>query len=126
MRHGPGRSRCQAWRQKPPATASARNSDKPRCFRLAPAGDPLVPEMAVRFRLDEILTERTSEPIGQSELARESGVSFAIVNAIANNRTAQVSLETLDKLSAALGRLLGRAVQPGELIEKVAKKGKRG
>lgn len=86
-----------------------------------------VPEMAVRFRLDEILIERTSEPIGQSELARESGISFATVNAITNNRTAQVSLETLDKLSAALTRLLKRAVQPGELVERVSeRKGKRG
>jgi DNA-binding Xre family transcriptional regulator len=84
-------------------------------------------EMPVRFRLGELLEERQVEPIGQSELARESGVSFATVNAIANNRTAQVSLETLDKLSAALTRLLKRAVQPGELVERVSeRRGKRG
>ncbi len=75
----------------------------------------------------EILGERGSEPIGQSELARESGVSFATANAIANNRTAQVSLGTLDKLSAGLTRLLGREVPPGDLIERATgKQGKRG
>ena len=83
-------------------------------------------EMPVRFRLDELLSER-QPPIGQSELARESGVSFATINGIANNRTGQVSLETLDKLSSALSRLLKRKVEPGELVERARdKKSKRG
>lgn len=46
----------------------------------------------------------------QSELARRSGVSFVTVNAIANNRTHSVALDTLDKLATSLD------VQPGDLV----------
>jgi putative transcriptional regulator len=69
--------------------------------------------MAVQFRLDKLLEEREGKPdaITQSELARKSGVTFATVNAIANNRTRQVHLDTLDKLCKALG------VEPGALLE---------
>lgn len=72
--------------------------------------------MAVRFRLDEILEDRArrGEPMSQSELSRRSGVSFTTINSIVGNRTAQVSLKTLDALCAALG------VQPGELLEREA------
>lgn len=63
--------------------------------------------MAARFRLDELLEELE---VSQSELARLSGVTFVTINAIANNRTRQVRLDTLDKLAAAIGR------EPGELI----------
>jgi DNA-binding Xre family transcriptional regulator len=73
--------------------------------------------MPVRFRLQELLAAH-DPPWSQSELARRSGVSLVTINGIANNRTKQVSLETMDKLSRALG------VAPGELIEHV-KKGRR-
>lgn len=65
--------------------------------------------MVVRFRLQEILDSR-DPPISQSELARRSGISFATINNIANNRTAQVSLKTLGDLANALG------VEPGDLL----------
>ncbi len=65
--------------------------------------------MAVRFRLREILEERD---ISQSELARRAGVSFATVNRICTNATAQVALETLERISAALD------CAPGDLIER--------
>ena len=74
--------------------------------------------MTTRFRLQEIL-DAANPPMSQSELARRSGISFATVNAIANNRTAQVSLKTLD----AIARVLG--VQPGDIIESEPEK-KRG
>lgn len=64
-------------------------------------------QMAARFCLAELLDERG---ISQSELARRSKVSLVTINSIANNRTAQVKLDTLEKLARALG------VEPGELI----------
>ena len=70
-------------------------------------------DVAVIFRLDKILEERG---LSQSELARRSGVSFVTVNGIANNRTKQVSLATLDALCAALD------VEPGELLEREGKR----
>jgi DNA-binding Xre family transcriptional regulator len=48
--------------------------------------------------------------MSQSELARRSGVSLFTVNAIANNRTVQVKLVTLDRLARAL------SVEPADLI----------
>ena len=63
----------------------------------------------VRFRLDAVLEDRE---MSQTELSRLSGVSLVTVNAIKKNRTKQVSLDTLDKLSAAL------KCEPGELIER--------
>ena len=71
--------------------------------------------MAARFRLAELL-ERGG--LTQTELARRSGVSLVTINAIANNRTAQVKLDTLDKLARVLG------VEPGELLERDKKCGK--
>jgi DNA-binding Xre family transcriptional regulator len=71
--------------------------------------------MPVRFRLQALL-DAYDPPMSQSELARRSGVSLVTVNAIANNRTKQVSLETLDALSRALG------VEPGELLESTSRK----
>ncbi len=77
--------------------------------------------VAALFRLQELLDER-DPPMSQSELARRSGVSLVTVNGIANNRTSQVSLKTLD----ALARVL--QVEPGDLIvrEKGGKKRGRG
>jgi DNA-binding Xre family transcriptional regulator len=73
--------------------------------------------MPTRFRLQALL-DAHDPPMSQSELARRSGVSLVTVNGIANNRTRQVSLETLDRLSRALD------VGPGELFEHV-RKGRR-
>ncbi|HEX6815424.1 MAG TPA: helix-turn-helix transcriptional regulator [Gemmatimonadaceae bacterium] len=68
-----------------------------------------------RFRVDELLRARG---MSQSDLARASGVSLFTVHAIANNRTVQVRLDTLEKLARALG------VEPGELISSDRKRGK--
>jgi transcriptional regulator with XRE-family HTH domain len=76
-------------------------------------------DVAVRFRLQEWLDD-PEKGMSQSKLAKLSGVSLATVNAIANNRTSQVSLATLDALSAALG------LEPGELLERDEPKRKRG
>jgi DNA-binding Xre family transcriptional regulator len=65
--------------------------------------------MKVRFRLQELLDDR-DPPMSQSELARLSGISFATINNIANNRTAQVSLKTLGDLASVL------RVEPGDLV----------
>jgi putative transcriptional regulator len=64
--------------------------------------------MAVHFRLAQLIEDAQ---ISQSDLARKAGVTFATVNAIANNRTRQVHLDTIDKLCKALG------VEPGALFE---------
>ena len=71
----------------------------------------------VRFRLDALLAEAG---LSQRELAARSGVSPTIVNRMAQNLAGQVSLKTLDSLSAALSDALGRVVAPGELIEREA------
>jgi DNA-binding Xre family transcriptional regulator len=75
-------------------------------------------DMPLRFRLQEILDSQTP-PLSQRELARLSGVSLVTINAIANNRTRQVALDTLDKIAAALG------VDAGDLLVR-DRKGKRG
>lgn len=72
-----------------------------------------------RFRLRELLEE---SGIGQTELAKRADVSFATVHRLYMNETGQVSLETLDKLAIALGEVLGRTTQPGDLIEREPKK----
>lgn len=68
-----------------------------------------------RFRLDEELGGQMT----QTELARQADVSFATVNRLCTNATAQVSLETLDKISAVLG------CEPGDLIERKGRKRRR-
>ncbi len=80
--------------------------------------------MPARFRLQELLDSR-SPAVSQSELSRRSGVSLTTINRMANNLTAQVSLKTLDALSAVLSELLEEQVNPGDLIERVPEK-KRG
>jgi DNA-binding Xre family transcriptional regulator len=76
-----------------------------------------VSEMAARFRLAELIEQAGTN---QSELARRSGVSLVTINAIANNRTRQVKLETLDRLAEALG------VEPGDLLEREPKRRGKG
>lgn len=63
--------------------------------------------MTVRFRLRELLE---AAKLGQSELSRTSGVSFATINRMCTNATRQVSLDVLEDLCAAL------RVEPGEII----------
>lgn len=72
-------------------------------------------EVTARFRLQELL-EAHDPPMSQSELARRSGVSIVTINAIANNRTKQVALETIDRITRVLG------VEPGELLEREKKR----
>jgi DNA-binding Xre family transcriptional regulator len=82
--------------------------------------------MTARFRLQELL-ESGSPAVTQSELSRRSGVSLTTINRMANNLTGQVSLRTLESLSVVLSELLGRKVEPGDLIERVPeRRGKRG
>lgn len=71
--------------------------------------------MGTRFRLAELL-EAAGPSMNQSELARRSGVSIVTINSIANNRTKQVSLATLDSIARVLG------IEPGELLEREPKK----
>jgi DNA-binding Xre family transcriptional regulator len=77
----------------------------------------------VRFRLDTLLAE---SGLSQRELATRSGVSPTTINRMANNLTAQVSLGTLDSLSAALSEAIGRIVEPGELVEREPEPKRRG
>lgn len=63
-----------------------------------------------RFRLQELIDARGTN---QSELSRDSGVSFATISRMCRNVTAQVSLETLDRLARTL------RCEPGDLIEQV-------
>jgi putative transcriptional regulator len=70
-------------------------------------------EMGARFRLQELLDAAV---MSQSELARQSGVSLVTVNKIAQNRSNQVSLKTLDALSSVL------KCQPGDLLEREPKR----
>ncbi len=69
----------------------------------------------VRFRLAALLDEAG---LSQRELAARSGISPTIINRMANNLAGQVSLKTLDSLSACLSEAMGRTVEPGELIER--------
>jgi len=69
--------------------------------------------VSVRFRLSEVLEQHD---MSQTELSRRSGVSLVTVNAMKQNRTTRVDLETIDKICAALD------VEPGELLEREGKK----
>jgi DNA-binding Xre family transcriptional regulator len=68
--------------------------------------------MTTRFRLAEELGDQMT----QYELAQRAGLHFATVNRLCTNHTAQVSLETLDRISTVLG------VEPGDLIERERKR----
>ena len=65
--------------------------------------------MGARFKLQELLD---AVGMSQSELARRSGISIVTVNKIAQNRSNQVSLKTLDALSVVL------KCKPGDLVER--------
>lgn len=66
-----------------------------------------------RFRLQEVIDAKGTN---QSELSRTSGVSYQTISRMCRNVTAQVSLETLDRLSTALG------VEMGELLKRELKR----
>jgi len=68
--------------------------------------------MGARFRLKQLLEEAG---MSQSELERLSGVSYVTINRMVANKTAQVSLRTLDALSKAL------QCGPGDLLEREPK-----
>ncbi len=70
--------------------------------------------MATRFRLAEELGGQMT----QAELARLADVAIATVNRMCTNFTAQVSLESLDRISTVLG------CEPGNLIERKRKRRK--
>ncbi len=55
--------------------------------------------MTAQFRLRELLEKHG---ISQSDFARRADLSFATINRLCTNATSQVSLETLDKIIAAL------------------------
>jgi DNA-binding Xre family transcriptional regulator len=65
-----------------------------------------------RFRLQEVIDAKGTS---QSQLSRDSGVSFATISRMCRNVTAQVSLATLDKLASALH------VEVGDLIQREPK-----
>ena len=77
--------------------------------------------MTARFRLRELLE---SAGIGQSEFARAADLSFATVHRICTNATAQVSLETLDKILTAL-ESRGITATLDSIIERDAPKRRR-
>lgn len=78
------------------------------CF---PGGD-----VATRFRLDALLE---AAGMSQTELQRRSGIAYSTINNIVLNKARQISLDTLDALSEALG------CEPGDLVERESK-GRRG
>jgi putative transcriptional regulator len=63
--------------------------------------------MATRFRLAELLE---AAGMTQTELHRTSGIAYSTINGLVLNKASQVSLETLDALSQALG------CEPGDLV----------
>lgn len=77
--------------------------------------------MPATFRLRELL-ERAG--IGQSEFARQSGLSFATVNRLCQNATEQVALGTIDKVLAALDAA-GHKAAVSDLIEWTPTKGRK-
>ena len=87
---------------------------------MVPSTIGITAAVPVLFRLDALLDEAK---LSQRELAARSGVSPTIVNRMAQNLAGQVSLKTLDSLSAVLSGAIGRPVAPGELIERVSEPG---
>jgi DNA-binding Xre family transcriptional regulator len=58
-------------------------------------------KMAARFVLSKVMD---ANGIGQSELAADTGLSFATIHRLYQDKTNQVSLETLDLILKALHR----------------------
>jgi len=72
---------------------------------------------ATRIRLKEL---REARGWSQLELGEHAGVRQATISEMETGLTRRVSLEVLDRLARALG------VQPGELLEGVQERGRRG
>jgi DNA-binding Xre family transcriptional regulator len=53
--------------------------------------------------------------MSQTELHRKSGIAYSTINGIALNKARQISLDTLDALSAAL------RCEPGDLLVRETK-----
>jgi putative transcriptional regulator len=68
--------------------------------------------MATRFRLSELLDDAG---MTQTELHHKSGVAYSTINGLVLNKARQVSLDTLDAISRALG------CQPGDLLVRDSK-----
>lgn len=60
--------------------------------------------MAVRFRLEELLTDRG---MTQTELQTRTRLAYSTVNDLFNNRSRRVELDTLDVLCRVLGCTCG-------------------
>ena len=69
--------------------------------------------MATRFRLAELLK---ASGMSQTDLHRKSGIAYSTINGLVLNKARQVSLDTLDALSEALG------CEPGDLIVRDSKR----
>lgn len=68
--------------------------------------------MATRFRLAELLE---AAGMSQTELHHRSGIAYSTINGMVRNKARQVSLDTLDAVSEALG------CEPGDLIVRDSK-----
>jgi DNA-binding Xre family transcriptional regulator len=69
-------------------------------------------DMATRFRLAELLEAAN---MTQTDLHRRSGIGYSTINGMVLNKARQVSLNTLDALSEALG------CAPGDLVVREGK-----
>jgi DNA-binding Xre family transcriptional regulator len=74
---------------------------KPSVNGIKPSGAAAPRVVGVWFVLHTHL-ERRRPPMTQAELSRRAGISKVTVNAIATNRTKQVSLHTLARLADTL------------------------
>jgi putative transcriptional regulator len=77
------------------------------CSGMLSGDAPKGEGMTTRFRLNEALD---AAGMSQTDLHRTSGVAYSTINAIVHNKARQISLDTLDALSAALG------CAPGDLL----------
>ena len=78
--------------------------------------------MSARFRLRELLEDAG---VSQSDFAKSADVSFSTVNRLCTNATAQISLETVDKVLSALEKLGREDIQVSDLIAWASEKPKR-
>lgn len=69
-----------------------------------------------RFRIKEL---REARGLTQAALAQAVGVRQATINDLENGKSRQDTLDLIDRLCAALG------VDPGELIAREGRRGKR-
>lgn len=71
--------------------------------------------MVTRLRLAQILDERG---LTRAWLARETGLSYQAIHHLYAGEVAGITLDTVDRLAAAL------KCEPGDLFERSAKRGK--